>query len=241
MGISADKVVALYKLAVQFGTCSICKRNIKLKGGKISRHGHRQRGVGMGGGECSGSWFEPLEVSNEGLVETARVLRNTLESYKNRLQDPATSPRDLGKAKRGIPVLEKKIQSLEAEARNWKPSQLETPTESPAQTSESGRSEELKREVKRLLNEDVVDLVNWARKGRPRPGNLAKAVKALFENVEGYVRETGKSSNELLNGVATKRTKGLFSNPGFMPGFKAFDGSRWDLTEILKYVQYLLS
>lgn len=59
------------------GTCAVCGRNVKLKGGKIVDHGYTIR-YGFQQGNCAGVGYDPIEISPKG----AEAYLNALEHYK---------------------------------------------------------------------------------------------------------------------------------------------------------------
>lgn len=61
------------------GTCPICSKNVKLDGGRLVRHGYEVLHHQFHG-DCFGVGYEPIEVSNQGIVDF--ITWNTKQSEK---------------------------------------------------------------------------------------------------------------------------------------------------------------
>ena len=66
------------------GTCSVCGRNVKLKGGKIVDHGYTIR-YGFQEGNCFGVGYDPIEISSTGTVAYIKALETFKVSQEQAL------------------------------------------------------------------------------------------------------------------------------------------------------------
>lgn len=103
------------------GTCQVCGRQIKLKNGKIARHGFNGMAGGMHTMACSGTNFEPYEESNQCLPLQVRGLQRDIELWENWIATKDLRPDRVKDLRKAIKDAQEFIPKLQKRFDDWKP------------------------------------------------------------------------------------------------------------------------